>query len=130
MKTWTENEIVALLMKSDRAVERAVVAIYERQTADEKASDSTNHDNNIGFQGCDARRGSYWARLIKSGRHLFPDRIAKARPMCVKYRRQLVEIANAKEAEKVDAQEDRREAKKANFTNALREPMPKDEMEE
>jgi hypothetical protein len=124
MKKWTENQIVALLNKSDRAVELAVVAIYERQTTDEKASDTTNHDNNRGFQHCDARRGSYWARLVKSGRKLFPSVISKARPMCIKYRRQLTEVANAAEAKKVDAQEDKREAKKANFTDSRYEPIP------
>jgi len=97
---WTTDQIVDLLNRSDLAVERAVVAIYDRQTADEKASDSTNHDNNVGFQACDARRGSYWARLIKGGHHLYPDRLAKARKMAVKYRRQLVDIANSKEASK------------------------------
>lgn len=94
---WTAERIVHLLNTNDKAVERAVVAIYERQTQDEKAASVTCHDNSVGFSGCDAIRGSYWARLIKRGYHLYPDKLAKARRMVVKYRRQLVEIANAKE---------------------------------
>jgi hypothetical protein len=94
---WTTDRIVQLLNTSDRAVERAVVAIYQRQTADEQAASVTCHDNTVGFSGCDAIRGSYWARLIMRGYHLYPDKLAKARKMVVKYRRQLTEIANAKE---------------------------------
>ncbi len=33
-KTWTRTEIEALINGNDRAVERAMVAIWERQTAD------------------------------------------------------------------------------------------------
>jgi hypothetical protein len=42
---WTEQQIVTLLDTNDRAVERAIVAIYERQTADEKQTEHTRHDN-------------------------------------------------------------------------------------
>lgn len=87
------KRIVELLGRSDEAVELAIVRIYDRQTQDEKRTESTNHLNGIGFQACDARRGTYWARLILGGRRLFADRMPKARAMTVKYRVQLTVLA-------------------------------------
>ncbi len=97
---WTTEKIAELLNRNDKAVERAIVAIYERQTADEKASSVTCHDNTVGFSAFDAATGSYLARLIKRGFKLYPDKMAKARKIAVRYRRQLCEIANAKEVSK------------------------------
>ncbi len=85
--------IVALLERSDHAVEQAIVRIYDRQTKGEKNAMATVEDNGIGFQACDARRGTYWARLILGGRHLFADRMPKARKMTIKYRTQLTVLA-------------------------------------
>lgn len=87
------RQIVMLLDRSDQAVEKAIVRIYDRQTQDEKAVHATILHNGIGFQACDARRGTYWARLILSGRHLFADRMPKARAMVIKYRVQLTVLA-------------------------------------
>lgn len=87
------DRIVALLQRSDEAVEQAIVRIHDRQTREEKGVMATIEHNGIGFQACDARRGTYWARLILGGRHLFADRMPKARAMCVKYRVQLTVLA-------------------------------------
>lgn len=87
------DRIVALLQRSDEAVEQAIVRIYDRQTHEEKAVHATTQLNGIGFQACDARRGTYWARLILGGRHLFADRMPKARRMAIKYRVQLTVLA-------------------------------------
>jgi hypothetical protein len=89
----TTAVIVALLKRSDKAVEQAILRIYDRQTRDEKAVQATTQLNGIGFQACDARRGTYWARLILGGRHLFADRMPKARAMVIKYRVQLTVLA-------------------------------------
>lgn len=94
------KRIVELLNRSDNAVEQAIVRIYERQTQDEKSSHSTNHLNGIGFQSCDARRGTYWAGLILKGYHLFADRMPKARAMVIKYRVQLTVLAFQKKQNK------------------------------
>jgi hypothetical protein len=92
--TWTEQQIIALLTCNNRAVERAILAIYDRQTQDEKRSDDTKHDNKIGFSAGDAKKGSYYARWVMSGRNLSRHHLNRARRMAVKYRRQLTEIAN------------------------------------
>jgi hypothetical protein len=96
---WTKETIIDLLAKSDKAVNRAVLAIYEGQTSDEQASETTQHSNGIGFNAYDARRGSYYAEYIGrrgslSGRHL-----EIARKMMRKYAGQLASIANAKRPE-------------------------------
>lgn len=90
---WTVESIVTLLQSNDRAVERGILAIYNRQTQDEKSTDTTRHTNNVGFSGADASRGSYYARWIMSGRHLTGEHLSKARAIALKYRGQLLQIA-------------------------------------
>jgi len=89
-KVWNEAEIVNLLLNSDKAVERGVLAIYNRQ--------ATLKDNGVEFSGPDAKLGSYYARWIISGRNLSGKHLNNARKMMVKYRRQLTEIANTPKA--------------------------------
>lgn len=80
---------------------RALVNIYERQTEDEKRSDSTRIHNNIGFAGCDAESGSKTAKFYLRHKMLQQwqmdlwlrknDKTGFSR-LC-KYHRQLNEIA-------------------------------------
>lgn len=95
-KTWTESDIVALLDRSDKAVERAVVAIFNRQTPDEKQTSSTRHDNQRGFRANHTSKGSYYARWVNSGRSLSGFHLQNARKIVKQYRRQLCEQANVK----------------------------------
>ena len=78
IKTWKREEINALLEKSDRAVERAMIVLFERQTADEQQQADTNHQNNRGFASCDARAGTRFARFLQgmddSNRVRFPKK--------------------------------------------------------
>lgn len=90
-----------LLLNNDRAVERAIVAIYNRQTIDEQRCEDTKHSNGIGFSGADARLGSYYAKWILSGKRLTGNHLQKARYMSSKYIRQLVEIATENMAREV-----------------------------
>ena len=87
-----------LLTMNDLAVERAMVAIYNRQTWDEQQSSDTRHSNGIGFSGADARTGTYYAKWVLSGRKLTGNHLMKARVMSFKYVRQLCEIATARMA--------------------------------
>lgn len=95
MKEWTRKEICALLVARDDAVERGIVRIYQGQTDDEKSAGSTKHKNNRGFNTTDARYGTYLARWVLDGKSLTGKYLSDARGMCLKYSRQLVEIANA-----------------------------------
>lgn len=100
IKTWTKDEILALLAERDAAVARALVALYERQTADEQSALITTHHNKMGFNGLDARFGSELARKVLKGWTLSPKQLAAARKMLRKYAGQLVLVANQKAAAK------------------------------
>jgi len=93
---WNKDTILALIEKSDTAVCRAVLAIYDRQTADEQATAATADSNGIGFNGADASFGSSLAKQFMERGTLSPRQIACARKMMRKYAGQLAEIANAK----------------------------------
>ena len=60
----TKSEIVELLLRNDRAVARALVVLYNRQTVDEQQSEETRHLNGIGFTGADAYSGSLTAKYF------------------------------------------------------------------
>jgi hypothetical protein len=94
--TWNKDTILALLNESDKAVCRAVLAIYEKQTENEQATDSTAEQNGVGFNGADAGFGSSLAKQYAERGSLSPRQIACARKMMRKYAGQLAEIANAK----------------------------------
>ena len=72
----TGTDIVKLLETNDKAVARALVVLYERQTADEKASEHTKHHNNRGFRPCHARMGTSMAKFYLARGYLSPKQIA------------------------------------------------------
>lgn len=87
-----------IITVNDRAVERAILAIYARQTAEEKSTGETLSTNGVGFSGPDAGIGTYYAKWINSGRSLTGRHLVKARIMALKYTRQLCEIATERMA--------------------------------
>jgi len=89
-----------LLATNNLAVERAIVAIYKRQTLDEQNSETTIHTNGVGFSGADVRNGTYYAKWILSGKRLNGKFLDKARVMAHKYMKQLVAIAHENEERK------------------------------
>jgi len=92
----TKESIQDILAKSDRAVARAMIVIYDRQTQDEKTTSDTRHTNQRGFSGAHAKTGSYYARWVLSGRGLTGKHLDKARAMAMHYWRQLLEEAERK----------------------------------
>ena len=95
---WTREQIDEILNTNDRAVERAMVRLYELQTQDEQQSSTTRVHNGQGFGSWYAQKGSYYARWVQSGRSLSGRHLDNARKIALKHSRQLVEIANAREA--------------------------------
>ena len=94
-----------LLRSNDRAVARALVALNERQTQDEKNDECTRHSNGRGFRPCHAKMGTSMAefylkygrlsdRQIQYWRHFQKD--GKMRIEI--YAGQLLEAANEKRA--------------------------------
>lgn len=93
---WNKAKIEKLLNENDKAVERAITAIYDRQTQDEKATSDTRHNNGRGFRANHASKGSYYARWCLGGRRLTGHHLANARKIALHYTQQLADVANAK----------------------------------
>ena len=99
----TVSEIRDKVAVDQRWLERAIVAIDDRQTSDEHDADETLHRNARGWNSADANLGSYLARYIRSstrplGQRLSGDFIAKARRIIRKYCGQLARIVEEKAA--------------------------------
>ena len=73
MSEWTKEKIQSLLnedsLKGNIALERALVHLYNRQTEDERESETTKYPNGKGFNGQDAMFMSSLAeQVIQSDR--------------------------------------------------------------
>ena len=96
----TEHSIVSLLANSDRAVERAIVALHHRTVS--------GIEDGIGFQRIDKADGRRWANWILAGNKLTGYHLMDARLTSVKYRKQLLDIARQNAAiDKRDHAEER-----------------------
>jgi hypothetical protein len=96
-KTWTKEEILALLERGGAKAEityRALQAIYKRQTSDEQQADTTKHHNKVGFNGPDAYILSRIAKNSLSYGHLTVRQNNFVLTRIKKYAGQLVAIAN------------------------------------
>ncbi len=101
---WTKAKIEQLLRTNDKAVDRAMTVLYDRQTRDEQATSDTRHTNQRGFSACHAKRGSYFGRWVKSDKRLTGHHLAKAREIALHYTQQLADEANAKAVKPAVAQ--------------------------
>lgn len=102
VRVWTKQSIQELLEVSDKAVERAILAIYARQTEGEKYEGSTVVHNSMGFGAYDANVFTRMAKEILAGKAYTHANAEFARRWKIKrYWRQLVEIANENEKEKL-----------------------------
>lgn len=93
--------------QSDKWLIRAVLAIFECQTNDEKNSESTKHNNSVGFNGVDANIMSsfakqmlVWNRHVKAGTNRYDKPLSDkqlqiARRTMMKYAGQLARISKA-----------------------------------
>ena len=94
MGNWDKERMVHYLENSDEMVRRAVVKIWELQTADEQLSEATRHHNGVGFNGYDAQILTSFAKQIRDGFRLSEKQMSIARKRMLKYTKQLVDIAN------------------------------------
>lgn len=92
------------LRESDKWLVRAIICIFEHQTADEQTSEQTKYDNGVGFSGVDSQiLSSFAKRIIEHGQARFPRyqsplsvrQLEIARRLMPKYSLQLVRIAKA-----------------------------------
>lgn len=108
-KVWTREQVLEKLAASDVFVERALLALYDRQTSAEQSAGQTSEDNGVGFNGVDAPILSSFAEWVKrvsrpegqyaaraEGKRLSDKQRAIARKKLRKYVRQLVDVANSR----------------------------------
>jgi capsular polysaccharide biosynthesis protein len=96
---WNKERIQGLLEAKTEAVTRACVAIYNLQTSDEAAGHYTRQRNNVGFSQYDAGFCTDMAKKILRGDSLSVKQVYSLRKRMMRYHRQLVEIANAKQSQ-------------------------------
>ncbi len=89
---WTKEKIQHLIDTRDKAVIRALIQIYHRQTASEQNAQSTTDANGVGFCANDAQFLTDVAQKAQKY-HLTERQIAAVRPRIRRYWRQLLEIA-------------------------------------
>jgi len=88
-RVYTRDQINHILKSNPAAVENAIVALFKLQTAGERqAAQSSNH-NDVGFNMCDARAGTRFARWLLGmndrnqalyrGKSLQPDKLLYSR---------------------------------------------------
>lgn len=85
--------IANMLETNPVAIDRAIVAIYKRQTSDEQVSHATSHSNGIGFTGFDAEYMSNLAQFAIRTGFLTPKQRGAVKERLKKYWRQLCEVA-------------------------------------
>lgn len=90
----TIKKYVELKLETDQVwLERAIVAIFERQTVHEQNIEHTIELNHRGYNHADSKRMSYYSKWIKSGKHLTGFHINIAQKRIKKYVNQLILIA-------------------------------------
>lgn len=76
----TEDRIRALLARKDevgmRAIGRALMRLRERQTWDERSTETTKHRNGRGFRPCHAQKGTSMGAQFACTGSLSPKQVA------------------------------------------------------
>jgi hypothetical protein len=95
--------MIDLLSTNDRAVERALVTLFARQTPSEQSSRCTQDHNSRGFGALDAEIFSSFAMQVNRGRKLSPAQLKVCRKLgksgtirIGRYWKQLLEEVEAK----------------------------------
>jgi hypothetical protein len=97
--TMTEDELKTSIRTKPGWAARAMVVLFERQTALERATSTTQLLNGRGFSAFDARVGSMLARMVLKQRRtgksyadaLWGKALERAEKLALKYRKQLLE---------------------------------------
>ena len=91
---FTVEEIKNLIQNNDIAVGRAMVALYNEQTIDEKTDGQTRNTNGRGFSYRTAPKGTYYAKWVLSGKKLTGYHLDNARKIAMFHIKQLTNLAN------------------------------------
>lgn len=92
---YTQDFILTKIQQDNRWLERAILALYKLQTAEEKQLNDAKVFNRVGFSAAHASSLSRNAKWLLSGHHLDGQHLEKARRFTSHYVKQLMGIANA-----------------------------------
>jgi hypothetical protein len=103
----TREELFNKINTRPQAAVAALLALYERQTSDEQSSETTSHENGVGFNGTDAHILTSFAKQALRNQEarrnvggypndLSEKQLALLRKKLAKYGRQLLEEAEAR----------------------------------
>jgi hypothetical protein len=95
-KVWKKEEIKDKILLDDKWLCRGIVAIFNKQTAEEQTVEETIKDNGVGFTGADGHLLTSFAKQYISKGYLSDKQISWARRKMIKYAGQLAKIANGK----------------------------------
>lgn len=93
-KVWTAEEIKARLAATAEFRKHALLAIFDRQTAQEQDAMRTTDLNGRGFTGWDAELLTSFAQQLQTRGYLSPKQDAILSKRLPKYSTQLARIAN------------------------------------
>lgn len=93
-KKWTKEDIKAMLENNPNAVKKGLVTIYKLQTADERETRTTRHENGVGFTGADAEFMTGLAKQFLAKGYLTEKQFACVKKNMMKYAGQLAKVAN------------------------------------
>lgn len=93
----SQDEIAVKLMIDTRWLERGILAIYKKQTAEEQSAEAALQHNGVGFSSVDAYILSSFARQLLDGKSLSKKQRILAAKKMPKYAKQLLQIAKEKE---------------------------------
>lgn len=91
VKVWKEN-----IASKTRWAIRALLAIYEFQTAEEQVIETTKEKNGVGFNGVDAEILTSFAKQVQAGRTLSAKQMAIVFKKMPKYAGQLQKLVSGK----------------------------------
>lgn len=96
METWTKEKIHCLLNSNPKAVEKALLVLFNRQTDTEQAAEDTKFVNMRGFTAADAPRLSSIAKYLIRRKSLTEKQVALVRRRIMKYWKQLLQEVEIK----------------------------------
>ena len=97
IKIWNKEEIIAVLDEKT-ALNKAILALYARQTRDERLERKAVEENKTGYSKLDAKFFSTLAEKIYLKKEFTEAELAIAKNKIKKYAGQLTDIANKKVA--------------------------------
>lgn len=98
MKLLTKEELKDKIINDKKTLIRAVVALDQYQTEDEKREERTKYQNNVGFKSCHASKGSGMSKFFKENGFLTDKQInwwlrgSNGKPRILNYLNQLHKI--------------------------------------